>query len=254
MRIFYALLWVIAGSFAPPVLAQQPSPAFSPVLIELYTAENCPYCPPADELLAQLTKMPGVYGIACHVDYLGEGRLGLTRPFCRQRQQAYVEADIASRIYTPMMILNGRHEAIGYRGDKVSAALMKARAENIAPIVIQKGEGLMFTYTLPALPIDGAPVSLWMMMFDSPHYGRAIPSRNEGKPLAYVNAAGLYQILGKWDGSAQTKKQPMMIGGIRKGIIIAAQNDVNGQIVALGRYMFDENRPARSLSGPYGNQ
>lgn len=217
---------------------QNTAPSFSPVLIELYTAENCPYCPPADELLARLAAMPGIIGIACHVDYLGPGRLKLTRPFCRQRQQDYISKKVASRTYTPMMIINGRYEAIGYQGDKVSAALLQARGDIIAPITIQKGEGLMFDYTLPALQTNGAPVTLWMMMFDKPHRGPALPSRNNGKAIEYVNAAALYQELGTWDGTAQTKSQAMMIGGVRKGIAIAAQDDATGKILALGSYSF----------------
>lgn len=220
--------------------APEPSPAFSPVLIELYTAENCPYCPPADALMAQLTEMPGVTGIACHVDYMGEGKLNLTRPFCRLRQQAYIDANIASRTYTPMMIINGRYEVIGYKGAEVSAALLKARGDIVERIAIQKGEGLMFSYTLPAIQTNGAKVSLWMMLYDKPHVGGGRPSWNEGKPVEYVNAAGLYQILGTWDGAAQTKTQPMMIGGVRKGVIIAAQDDSTGKILALGNYIFQE--------------
>jgi len=207
--------------------------------MELYTAENCPYCPPADELMANLSKLPGIVTRAGHVDYFGEGRLKLPRGFCRERQEYYVGLGLANRIYTPMMMINGRYSVIGYQGDKVSAAMMKARGDMIAPITIQKGEGLLFTYTLPAVQTNGAPLSLWMMMIDKPHYGLALPSRNNGKPVEYVNAAGLYQKLDAWDGTAQTRNQPLMIGGIRKGIVIAAQNDATGEIIAVGKYDFE---------------
>lgn len=243
MRGFFWMMGLVLTVF--PALAHgqaRPSvktPAFAPVLIELYTAETCPYCPPADELLASLTNLPGIIGIACHVDYMGEGRLGLTRPFCRQRQQAYIAQKTASRVYTPMMIVNGRYEAIGYKGPDVSAALVKARGDLVGRIEIAKGEGLMFHYTLPAIATQGAPATLWMMLFDKPHYGLARPSVNEGKPVAYVNAAGLYQILGPWDGTAQTKSQALMIGGVRKGVVIAAQDEASGKILALGTYYFD---------------
>jgi hypothetical protein len=236
-RLFVAALFC-GLFFCPFPAAQAQNPLSSPVLIELYTAENCPYCPPADELLARLSGIPGIVAVACHVDYFGEGRLQLPRPFCRDRQQYYVGRQLARRIYTPMMILNGRYEAIGYQGDKVSAALMKARGDGIAPITVQKGEGLMFNISLPAIQTNGAEVSLWMMMVDKPHTGLALPSRNNGQPITYVNAAGLYQTLGKWDGSAQVKSQALMIGGIRKGIVIAAQDDATGEILAVGKYDF----------------
>lgn len=234
MMLFYGGE-AIAQARVSPAPVQQPavSATFSPVLIELFTAQNCPYCPPADEMLASLSQMPGVIAIACHVDYFAKGDLDLGRPFCRQRQEEYIAAKAASRLYTPMVMINGRYEAIGYKGDKVSAALMKARSDNISSIAINKGEGLMFNFTLPKVETGGAPASLWMMMVDKPHY-----SQRRGKPIAYVNAAGLYQILGPWDGSAQTKSQPLMIGGIRKGIVIAAQDDASGKILALGRYDF----------------
>ena len=235
---FFFWLAVFCGFWPVLAHAQAQNLNNSPVLIELFTAENCPYCPPADELLAKLAAVPGIIGIACHVDYMGEGRLGLTRPFCGQRQQAYIAQKVASRTYTPMMVINGRYEAIGYQGDKVGAALMRARGDIVERIAIKKGEGLMFDYTLPAIAVNGAPVSLWMMMIDKPHHGLSLPSRNNGKPVEYINAAALYQKLGSWDGTAQTKSQALMIGGVRKGVVIAAQDDASGKILALGSYSF----------------
>lgn len=234
--VFFLVLGIFCTVFLP---ARAQTLTNSPILIELYTAENCPYCPPADELMAKLSQLPDIIGISCHVDYFGEGRLKLPRGFCRERQDYYVGKKLASRIYTPMVIINGRYEAIGYQGDKVSAALMKARSDAIAPIRIAKGEGLMFNISLPAIQTNGADVSLWMMMVDKPHTGLALPSRNNGQPITYVNAAGLYQTLGKWDGSAQVKQQPLMVGGIRKGIVIAAQDNTSGKILAVGKYDFE---------------
>ena len=65
----------------PPILTSaHASPA--PVVLELFTSQGCSSCPPADGLLGELTRHPGVIGLAWHVDYWNS--LGWRDPYARR--------------------------------------------------------------------------------------------------------------------------------------------------------------------------
>jgi hypothetical protein len=104
------------------------------VVAELFTSEGCSSCPPADAVLSDLVRnqpVPGVEVIALseHVDYWD--RLGWADPFANtefsSRQAAYDERVFgAGRIYTPQLVVDGQHEAIGGDADAVRQAILRA--------------------------------------------------------------------------------------------------------------------------------
>jgi hypothetical protein len=88
----------------------------SPVVVELYTAQGCSSCPPADRLLTRLLRDPKIASevipLAFHVDYWDHQ--GWVDPFSSHdwtvRQEGYAQAFRADKIYTPQMVVNGRTE------------------------------------------------------------------------------------------------------------------------------------------------
>ena len=50
-----------------------------PVLLELFTSQECSSCPSADALLGELAHQPGVLALGLHVDYWN--RLGWRDPY-----------------------------------------------------------------------------------------------------------------------------------------------------------------------------
>src|SRR5580765_8042689 len=87
----------------------------SPVVIELFTAQGCSSCPPADALLGELARKPNVVALAYHVDYWDE--LGwkdrFAIPEAVPRQLGYVRRMGRSGAFTPQAVIGGDTSALG---------------------------------------------------------------------------------------------------------------------------------------------
>ena len=110
--------------------------AANPVVVELFTSQGCSSCPPADRLLAgvnqaaQDKKLP-IYCLSFHVDYWNS--LGWTDPYSSkaftQRQYRYAAAFESRGVYTPQMIVNGKTEFVGSRGQDAQAAISESLSQ-----------------------------------------------------------------------------------------------------------------------------
>jgi len=112
------------------------------VLLELYTSEGCPTCPPADANLARLEREQPVADteivtLALHVDYWNslKWKDEYSSPIFSRRQQIYTQALKTYSNYTPQMIVDGRTEFVGSnlaKAQKIvtdAAKLQKAKIE-----------------------------------------------------------------------------------------------------------------------------
>ncbi len=113
------------------------------VLIELYTSEGCPTCPPADENLARLENEQPVADaeivtLALHVDYWNslQWKDVYSSPLFSRRQQIYSQALKINQSYTPQMIVDGRAEFTGNNLAKARKAIHEAAKTNKAWIEI----------------------------------------------------------------------------------------------------------------------
>lgn len=95
-------------------------PAEKPfVIVELFTSEGCSSCPSADRLLSEIVDEQQsdveIIGLSFHVDYWDY--IGWKDPYARkeftQRQRAYANKLRSYQVYTPQMVVNGKHEFVG---------------------------------------------------------------------------------------------------------------------------------------------
>lgn len=103
------------------------------VLLELFTSEGCPTCPPADANLAffereQPFANTEIVTLALHVDYWNstKWRDVYSSPIFSRRQQLYSQALKINQNYTPQMIVDGQAEFTGNSLSKAQKAILDA--------------------------------------------------------------------------------------------------------------------------------
>jgi hypothetical protein len=109
-------------------------------VVELFSSEGCSSCPPADELLRQITQQAKannqrVFTLSFQVDYWNY--LGWVDPFSSpeftRRQHQYAQILGESSVYTPQMIVNGQKGFTGSDGTKAKQYIeeyLNAEASN----------------------------------------------------------------------------------------------------------------------------
>ncbi|REK09757.1 MAG: DUF1223 domain-containing protein [Acidobacteria bacterium] len=116
--------WTSAG----PVAADGAPPL---IVVELFTSQGCSSCPPADRLLGELAEEGDVLALSFHVDYWN--RLGWTDPFSApqwsQRQEEYARRQASDSVYTPQMVIDGRHGFVGSDRAEASRLLERQRRD-----------------------------------------------------------------------------------------------------------------------------
>jgi hypothetical protein len=115
--------------------APAPPAAHKAVVVELFTAEGCSSCPPADDLLARLRQVKPSDGLeiiplGLHVDYWNSQ--GWTDRFSdaayTDRQQKYARKFKIEGPYTPQMVVDGTTEFVGNDVAHARQAIMDAAA------------------------------------------------------------------------------------------------------------------------------
>ncbi len=126
-----AVLIVMSLSACWPLSAS----AQQPVVIELFTSEGCSSCPPADALLAQLSRQRTAGTVELillgeHVEYWNS--LGWTdrfsSPAYTERQYDYVRQLHLATAYTPQVVIDGHLQGVGNNAAAVRRMIAEASA------------------------------------------------------------------------------------------------------------------------------
>ncbi|ARO14544.1 hypothetical protein BVG79_01198 [Ketogulonicigenium robustum] len=203
----------------------------SPVVVELYTAQGCAACPPADVVLSKLREMPGVIPLAMHVDYWDY--IGWVDAFGQaaftQRQNAYADIRRERYIYTPQMVVDGARAVLGGDGMAVMNAISAAR-EAPRPVQLQAlrdGNTLHIAATRQG---DGADLIVQLVRYIPEAVVQIEGGENAGQTLTYVNIVTDLDQLGAWTGAAPLDiDQP--IEGDAPAVVIL-QESGPGRIIA----------------------
>jgi hypothetical protein len=158
----------------------------NPIVIELFTSQSCSSCPPADKTLHELSKQENIIALSCNVSYWNHlhWKDTLSKPFCNERQESYNRAFRNRTNYTPQMVFNGKHSAVGSNNIDISRAIRKASNKPITKLEISEIKSRSFqlaNYNLSANHQLFAVIYL-------DDYTISIPSgENRGRKVTYTN-------------------------------------------------------------------
>ena len=195
------LLTIASGAGTAPASAGAPArpAARVPVLLELFTSEGCSSCPPADDVLSRLVSeqpIPGIeiIGLSEHVDYWNH--LGWADPFSdarfTARQQAYARA-LASGLYTPQAVVDGRAQFVGSDLARVRDAATRAAREPKAAIRVERtgagADGVALSISEPGLTAPGRDGSAVITLAVTEDHLASSVSRGENQGRRLVHTA-----------------------------------------------------------------
>ena len=225
------LLALLPGLVTAEVAPPKPPAA---VLVELFTAQGCSSCPPADRLLSAMGKDPDlgkrVVPLAFHVTYwdrlgwrdtLGDARF-------TERQRWYARVLGGRGLYTPQLVVMGEIDLVG--SDPRLEPLLAALPEGARPAAIPvDGTGVA---ELPALDVT-PDTRLWAAHYEGRRVVAIALGENAGRTIEYRNAVRDLVELGPWDGSPRRLDLgPFGAGG--SGLAVVAQDSRSGRVLATG--------------------
>ncbi len=239
-------LGVVGRSSVPAVDGTRGTLADVPVVVELFTAEGCSSCPPADKLLIDLideqpVKGALIIGLSEHVDYWD--RLGWKDPFSdrlfTQRQSAYAQSAGAPDIYTPQVIVDGVDHLVGHDRAAVLAAIRKAAGKPKPAINLEwVPESSQLSVSM-AKSADTANATVFLAVTEDGLRTSVKRGENAGRTLEHSAVARRLSQIGKTDKNGEfTAVIPVTLAPAwsrpRLRFVVLVQSDNSRRVAAAG--------------------
>ena len=210
-----------------------PARARPPVVVELFTAQGCSSCGKANAMVSDLAERSDVLALTFAVDYWDY--LGwpdtFARPEFTERQRAYARKLALREVYTPQVVVDGRVQASGVKGDAVDTLVSAAlKAQLYAPDMLFMGERRVAVGSGPA-PRGAADV--WLIRYD-PREQEVTPRRgdNRGQTLVQRNVVREVVRIGGWRGKPTAYRLPLARED-RLSTVVLVQAPKGGKILGV---------------------
>jgi hypothetical protein len=205
------LRWIgaLASALLPiPGLAGDPPK----VVIELFTSQGCSSCPPADRVLADLAREPGIVALSFPVDYwdyLG-WKDTMASPAYSARQRAYANARGDRQVFTPQMIVNGKVSCVGSDRAQIGRSMTRAAAGRpTLPVRIDLAEkGAMLTIEV-GRGEPSASGEVWLLPVMKEREVAIGRGENRGRSVTYANVVRGMTRAGFWSGAPAHFEVPL---------------------------------------------
>jgi len=240
-----ALLALVLAALAAPGMAEPPKTAApSTAVLELFTSQGCSSCPPADALLAELGKRPGLVTLSYSVDYwnyLGwHDTLSSAANSERQRDYARMRGD--GKVYTPQIVVDGLIHVIGSNEAAIEAAVRSTaiRLKDAKVPVNMHAEGDTLVIGIGAAPdnSDKRDATVWLAIAKERETVSISRGENRGRKLSYSHPVRELSPIGMWKGEAMTLRLPLKdlktIGGDCLVALLQVEN--GGPVLGVAQY------------------
>jgi hypothetical protein len=228
MKHLIPFVFFMLSSLGLPVVAQ------SPVVVELFTSQGCPSCPPADKLLHELAQRDDVIPLALHVDYwdyIG-WKDEFSHPDYAKRQRGYAVQAKRRSVYTPQMIVSGVTDIVGARRMELSKAIAHhADLPSRVELSVNRSGSEILINAQPT-NVDG-PLIVRMLRYTPQRSAHITRGENAGHTMLYANVTENWTVLAEWDGTTALTLTSVVEGD--KPVVVLVQQDQHGPILAAVR-------------------
>ncbi len=230
MLLVIACLLAAAGP-AGPLRAQSAAP---PVVVELFTSQGCPLCPPAEAYMQDLATREGLIALEFHIDYYDYA--GWIDPFGRadytRRWQDYARVLDARYEYTPFMVIDGVAHEIGSSRASVEARIKERRSRSeVRPQLTVDMRG-----KTAVISIAGAgPPGIYDVMvatYDAEAHTVVTAGENEGRTAVNTNIVRGFERVAQWAGDPVKVTVPLDSMTGNAGCAVLVQRTGGGPIIA----------------------
>jgi hypothetical protein len=178
-----------------------------PVVVELFQSQGCSSCPPANANLATVADKPNVIALNFSVTYWdGQGwRDTFAQPKFTARQWDYAHAFGRGNVFTPQIVVDGRHDGVGAAKDDFTRLVGSGASDPAGPAVSLTADAA--TLGAGARPAEDADV--WLVRYDPRVLQVPIKGgENGGRTLPHKDIVRELVRIGGWNGAAETLTLP----------------------------------------------
>ena len=177
-------------------------------VVELFTSQGCPSCPPADALLTKLARDPDLIALSLPVDYFDQPGLKekLSRHAFTERQEAYANARGDDDLYTPQAIVNGREQAFGSERQEIEDAAAATASNLRVPVEIVRGSDGIVVSVGAAASKGSAQGKVVLLPYVAARDVAA--GRGTRHKMTFTKVVGDILVLGAWAGAPMSQTVP----------------------------------------------
>ncbi|GAB4576600.1 MAG: thioredoxin family protein [Rhodothalassiaceae bacterium] len=184
-----------------------------PVVVELFTSQGCPNCPPAQTMLSEIAERDNILVLSWPVDYwdfMG-WKDTFARPENARRQESYNRALRQPGVYTPQIVVDGTFEVVGSRRESVRSRIAEARAvqRQDVSLALNEDDGFCVVEMPDAGSVHEGPVHIEAIYFRAEDKVSISAGDNRGRMMQYRNVVLMTRDLGIWSDSNRTLRIPV---------------------------------------------